>query len=46
MLRRERGWGFDNQEPDVWEMVDTEQGRLYVLWFSDSLIRHTALFGY
>ncbi|KAL6404091.1 hypothetical protein AUP68_13471 [Ilyonectria robusta] len=29
MLRRERGWNFSNQHPDIWEIVDTEQGRIF-----------------
>ncbi|KAM0247854.1 hypothetical protein ACHAP5_003866 [Fusarium lateritium] len=30
MLRRERGWAFFDQEPDVWEIVDTDQGRFFL----------------
>jgi SNF2 family DNA or RNA helicase len=43
MLRRERGWAFFDQEPDVWEIVDTDQGRLCVpslIFFA--LVKHIA----
>ncbi|KAK2593643.1 hypothetical protein QQS21_008647 [Conoideocrella luteorostrata] len=30
MLRRERGWAFHDQKPDVWEIVDTERGRFFL----------------
>ncbi|KAM5528063.1 alpha-mannosyltransferase [Fusarium oxysporum f. sp. phaseoli] len=30
MLKREEGWGFSDKEPGVWEIADTEQGRLFV----------------
>ncbi|KAJ3535529.1 hypothetical protein NM208_g536 [Fusarium decemcellulare] len=30
MLRRERGWAFYDQQPDVWEMVDTDHERFFV----------------
>ncbi|KAF4967629.1 hypothetical protein FSARC_4824 [Fusarium sarcochroum] len=30
MLRRERGWAFYDQEPDVWEIMDTDQGRFFL----------------
>lgn len=46
MLRREQGWGFYNREPDVWEIIDMEQGRLYVLWFSDTCFDYTTLCSY
>ncbi|RSM00791.1 hypothetical protein CEP52_008933 [Fusarium oligoseptatum] len=29
MLRREQGWAF-GQRPDVWEMIDTDQGRTFL----------------
>ncbi|KAH7170202.1 SNF2 family N-terminal domain-containing protein [Dactylonectria macrodidyma] len=29
MLRRERGWNFRHQYPDIWEILDTEQGRFF-----------------
>jgi hypothetical protein len=28
LLRREKGWAFDTSQPDVWEKLDTDQGRL------------------
>ncbi|KAH8648716.1 P-loop containing nucleoside triphosphate hydrolase protein [Tricladium varicosporioides] len=31
MLHREEGWGFNNGQPDIWEKVDTGQGRVQVL---------------
>ncbi|KAJ4252936.1 hypothetical protein NW762_010842 [Fusarium torreyae] len=30
MLRRERGWAFYDQEPDIWEIMDTDQGRFFL----------------
>lgn len=30
MLRREQGWTFYDQRPDVWEMIDTDQGRTFL----------------
>ncbi|KAF4437905.1 alpha-1,6-mannosyltransferase subunit [Fusarium austroafricanum] len=30
MLRRERGWAFFEQEPDVWEIIDTDHGRFFL----------------
>ncbi|KAH7232564.1 SNF2 family N-terminal domain-containing protein [Fusarium solani] len=30
MLRREQGWAFYDQRPDVWQMVDTDQGRIFL----------------
>lgn len=30
MLHREQGWAFFDREPDVWQIVDTDQGRLCV----------------
>lgn len=40
MLRREQGWAFYEQEPDVWEIIDEEQGRLYVSVSLKSLLNH------
>lgn len=28
MLQREQGWAFSNKQPDIWESIDTSQGRL------------------
>ncbi|RTE75698.1 hypothetical protein BHE90_009822 [Fusarium euwallaceae] len=30
MLRREQGWAFYDERPDVWEMIDTDQGRIFL----------------
>ncbi|KAJ4322697.1 hypothetical protein N0V84_004722 [Fusarium piperis] len=30
MLRREQGWAFYDQRPDVWEMIDNDQGRIFL----------------
>ncbi|RFU25005.1 hypothetical protein B7463_g11336, partial [Scytalidium lignicola] len=30
MLRREKGWTFDNNQPDLWEKIDNDQGRIFV----------------
>ncbi|RSL86274.1 hypothetical protein CEP51_002896 [Fusarium floridanum] len=30
MLRREQGWAFRDKRPDVWEMIDTDQGRTFL----------------
>ncbi|RSL55363.1 hypothetical protein CEP54_009421 [Fusarium duplospermum] len=30
MLRREQGWGCYDKRPDVWEMIDTDQGRTFL----------------
>jgi hypothetical protein len=30
MLRREQGWSFDTHGLDIWEAVDTSQGRFYL----------------
>ncbi|KAH8803561.1 SNF2 family N-terminal domain-containing protein [Xylogone sp. PMI_703] len=30
MLRRENGWSFDGSQRDLWEKVDTGQGRFFV----------------
>lgn len=31
MLGREQGWAFYDKRPDLWEMIDTDQGRTFVL---------------
>jgi len=28
MLRREQGWAFDAENPDLWDFVETEQGHM------------------
>jgi hypothetical protein len=28
MLRREQGWAFHDKQPDIWEAIETNQGRL------------------
>ncbi|RMJ17029.1 hypothetical protein CDV36_003298 [Fusarium kuroshium] len=30
MLLREQGWAFRDKRPDVWEMIDTDQGRIFL----------------
>lgn len=30
MQNREGGWGFNQKYPDVWEVIDTDSGRMYV----------------
>ncbi|KAJ8128622.1 hypothetical protein O1611_g5012 [Lasiodiplodia mahajangana] len=30
MLDRERGWGFDRGHADIWEIVDTDSGRVFL----------------
>ncbi|KAF8856920.1 hypothetical protein BDZ45DRAFT_715184 [Acephala macrosclerotiorum] len=35
MLHREEGWGFNNGQPDIWEKVDTEKGRIFINTISD-----------
>ncbi|KAM0231289.1 hypothetical protein ACHAPO_008672 [Fusarium lateritium] len=30
MVRREQGWAFSGQDPDIWEVRDTNQGRHYL----------------
>ncbi|KAL7916577.1 SNF2 family N-terminal domain-containing protein [Trichoderma velutinum] len=30
LLRREKGWAFDGHQSDIWEKVDTDQGRFFV----------------
>ncbi|CAK7222539.1 hypothetical protein SEUCBS140593_004933 [Sporothrix eucalyptigena] len=38
MLQRERGWAFDghSQRPDLWQLVDTSAGRVFLNHISDS----------
>ncbi|KAF9784158.1 hypothetical protein IL306_008311 [Fusarium sp. DS 682] len=36
MLRREQGWAFFDQEPDIWEIKDTDQGRFFLNRVSDA----------
>lgn len=35
MYRRERGWAFENDDHDIWEMADTSQGRYFINRVSD-----------
>jgi len=28
MLKREQGWAFGDNQPDIWESIDTDQGRV------------------
>ncbi|KAL6819861.1 SNF2 family N-terminal domain-containing protein [Trichoderma camerunense] len=30
LLRREKGWAFDDHQSDIWEKADTNQGRFFV----------------
>ncbi|WQF88244.1 Putative helicase, P-loop containing nucleoside triphosphate hydrolase, SNF2-like domain superfamily [Colletotrichum destructivum] len=36
MLRRERGWGFQDGQSDIWGVVDTTQRRSFVNFVSES----------
>ncbi|KAF4339742.1 alpha-1 6-mannosyltransferase subunit [Fusarium beomiforme] len=36
MLRREQGWAFFDQRPDIWEVKDTDQGRFFLNRVSDA----------
>ncbi|RFU25502.1 hypothetical protein B7463_g10832, partial [Scytalidium lignicola] len=35
MLHREQGWGFNNDQPDIWEIVDTGNRRRFINTVSD-----------
>ncbi|KAI1074222.1 SNF2 family N-terminal domain-containing protein [Whalleya microplaca] len=30
MLSREEGWGFNHQQPDIWEIIDTGRGKVFM----------------
>jgi SNF2 family DNA or RNA helicase len=36
MYRRERGWAFEDDDHDIWEMADTSQGRYFINRVSDA----------
>ncbi|KAI0381073.1 SNF2 family N-terminal domain-containing protein [Hypomontagnella monticulosa] len=36
MQRRELGWNFEANHPDIWDKIDTEQGRMFINTISKS----------